>query len=162
MASADQKSMEKGGLWIGRPLPRFEDLRLLRGAGRYTDDINLAGQAYLAMVRSRYAHGIIRKIDRDAARALAQDCDVWLFDEPTAFLDVKNQVDCLRSLDAMVKGGLAALAVLLSWQRTAQSAGIALDIAGAPEALSNLAALYGVESLLATVPASAEHHHARH
>ncbi len=67
-------------------------------------------------------------------------------------------VDCagLSQVDS------SALAVLLSWQRTAQSAGIALDIAGAPEALSNLAALYGVESLLATVPASAEHHHARH
>jgi iron complex transport system ATP-binding protein len=46
------------------------------------------------------------------ARARMQGAQVLLFDEPTAFLDVKNQVDCLRSLDAMVKGGLAALAVL--------------------------------------------------
>ncbi|KMW45068.1 STAS domain-containing protein [Ralstonia insidiosa] len=69
------------------------------------------------------------------------------------------RVDCagLSQVDS------SALAVLLSWQRTAQSAGIAFDIAGAPEALSNLATLYGVESLLVTVPASAEHHHhARH
>ena len=55
---------------IGEAAPRMEDPTLLRGQGRYTDDINLPGQAYLAMVRSRYAHGIIRKIDRDAARAL--------------------------------------------------------------------------------------------
>jgi len=46
------------------------------------------------------------------ARARMQGAKVLLFDEPTAFLDVKNQVDCLRSLDAMVKSGVAALAVL--------------------------------------------------
>ncbi|MBO4228666.1 lipid asymmetry maintenance protein MlaB, partial [Bradyrhizobium neotropicale] len=56
----------------------------------------------------------------------------------------------------------SALAVLLSWQRTAQDAGITLDIAGAPQALSNLATLYGLESLLAIAPAPAAHHHARH
>ncbi len=67
-------------------------------------------------------------------------------------------VDCagLSQVDS------SALAVLLSWERSARAAGIALDIAGAPEALSNLAALYGVESLLAIAPATAAHHHARH
>ena len=29
------------GPFIGRPLPRFEDLRLVRGAGRYTDDMSV-------------------------------------------------------------------------------------------------------------------------
>ena len=68
------------------------------------------------------------------------------------------RIDCagLSQVDS------SALAVLLSWQRTAQAAGVALDIAGAPQALSNLATLYGVESLLAILPAPAEHHHARH
>jgi phospholipid transport system transporter-binding protein len=68
------------------------------------------------------------------------------------------RVDCagLSQVDS------SALAVLLSWQRTAQAAGVALDIAGAPRALSNLATLYGVESLLAIAPASADHPHARH
>lgn len=70
-------------------------------------------------------------------------------------------VDCagLSQVDS------SALAVLLSWQRTAQAVGIALEIAGAPEALSNLATLYGVESLLtplAVKPAAVDHHHARH
>lgn len=46
------------------------------------------------------------------ARARMQGAKVLLFDEPTAFLDVKNQVDCLRSLEAMVRSGVAALAVL--------------------------------------------------
>ena len=47
---------------------------LLRGEGHYTDDLSLPGQAYAVMVRSRYAHGVIRGIDtarraRDAGRA---------------------------------------------------------------------------------------------
>src|ERR1044071_9792517 len=54
---------------IGQPVRRREDLRLLRGAGRYSDDVNLPGQAYAAMVRSPHAHALIRGIDTAAARA---------------------------------------------------------------------------------------------
>ena len=53
---------------IGQPVPRNEDPILLRGQGRYTDDLNLPGQAYAVIVRSRYAHGIINAIDTTEAR----------------------------------------------------------------------------------------------
>ena len=55
---------------IGRPLPRKEDLRLLVGGGRFSDDISLPGQAYAAFVRSPHAHARIRAIDTAAARAM--------------------------------------------------------------------------------------------
>ncbi|HEX2151470.1 MAG TPA: xanthine dehydrogenase family protein molybdopterin-binding subunit, partial [Stellaceae bacterium] len=55
---------------IGQPVPRSEDPVLLRGEGRYSDDWNLPGQAYCWIVRSPYAHGIIRGIDTEAARAV--------------------------------------------------------------------------------------------
>ncbi len=55
---------------IGQPVRRTEDPTLLRGAGRYTDDVNLPGQAYAAIVRSPFAHGTIRAIETAAARAL--------------------------------------------------------------------------------------------
>jgi aerobic carbon-monoxide dehydrogenase large subunit len=55
---------------IGQPVARKEDPTLLRGAGRYTDDVNLAGQAHAVMVRSHIAHGTIGAIDADAARAM--------------------------------------------------------------------------------------------
>ncbi|HEX2887557.1 xanthine dehydrogenase family protein molybdopterin-binding subunit, partial [Vineibacter terrae] len=55
---------------IGQPVPRSEDPKLLRGEGRYTDDINFAGQAYAVMVRSRHAHAILRGIDLAPARAM--------------------------------------------------------------------------------------------
>ncbi|MCC6949612.1 MAG: xanthine dehydrogenase family protein molybdopterin-binding subunit [Bradyrhizobiaceae bacterium] len=58
------------GPFIGRPMLRYEDLRLVRGAGRYTDDISLPNQTYAIFVRSPHAHANIRKIDAARARAL--------------------------------------------------------------------------------------------
>ena len=58
------------GSGIGAPLPRREDLRLVRGAGRYTADENLPGQVYAVMVRSPHAHAVIRAIATDKAWAI--------------------------------------------------------------------------------------------
>jgi carbon-monoxide dehydrogenase large subunit len=55
---------------IGQPVPRKEDLRLVTGKGRYTDDMNLPGQAYAVMVRSPHAHALIRSIDCTEALAV--------------------------------------------------------------------------------------------
>lgn len=54
---------------IGQSLPRTEDLRLLRGVGRYTDDIRLPGQAHLHVLRSPHAAARIGRIDGNAAAA---------------------------------------------------------------------------------------------
>src|SRR6202043_1110199 len=56
---------------IGQPVPRSEDPVLVSGKGRFTDDINLPGQAYCAIVRSHYAHGTIGGIDTSAARGMS-------------------------------------------------------------------------------------------
>ena len=55
---------------IGQPVPRSEDPVLVSGKGSFTDDINLAGQAYAVIVRSHHAHGVIRSIGTSAARAM--------------------------------------------------------------------------------------------
>jgi carbon-monoxide dehydrogenase large subunit len=55
---------------VGRPLRRKEDLRLITGTGRYTDDFNLPRQAYAAMVRSLHPHARIRSVALDRARAM--------------------------------------------------------------------------------------------
>jgi carbon-monoxide dehydrogenase large subunit len=54
---------------IGQPVRRREDPRLLTGRGRYSDDINVPGQAYAVMVRSMHAHARIRSIDVATAMA---------------------------------------------------------------------------------------------
>jgi carbon-monoxide dehydrogenase large subunit len=64
-AADDRLAIEKFA--VGQSVPRREDPMLLRGLGRYTDDVSLPGQAYAVMVRSRNAHGIIRDIDAKAA-----------------------------------------------------------------------------------------------
>jgi len=53
--------------YIGQPLPRFEDLRLLRGAGRYTDDFTYPDQLFAAFVRSPHAHARVIRIATAAA-----------------------------------------------------------------------------------------------
>src|ERR1017187_6293973 len=60
---------ETGFRFIGQPMPRHEDARLLIGAGRFTDDFDFPGQTYAAMVRSPHPHARIAAIDK--ARALA-------------------------------------------------------------------------------------------
>ncbi len=48
--------------WIGRALPRREDARILRGGGRYLDDIEPAGTLHAAFVRSPFARARITGI----------------------------------------------------------------------------------------------------
>ena len=55
---------------VGRPLPRKEDLRLITGKGRFTDDFSLPGQVWAAMVRSPHPHARIVSIDPAAALAM--------------------------------------------------------------------------------------------
>src|ERR1700686_3292112 len=56
-----------GEFAIGQSVLRREDPRLLRGQGRYFDDLKLADQVYAAIVRSPHAHADIRSIDTRAA-----------------------------------------------------------------------------------------------
>ncbi|MFZ0426360.1 MAG: xanthine dehydrogenase family protein molybdopterin-binding subunit [Xanthobacteraceae bacterium] len=58
------------GSGIGQPVRRREDLRLVRGGGRYTADENLPGQVYAVMLRSPHAHARLRAIATDKAKAL--------------------------------------------------------------------------------------------
>ncbi|MFN7425624.1 MAG: hypothetical protein ACK5T2_04190, partial [bacterium] len=58
------------GPYIGRSVQRVEDLRLLRGLGRYADDVALPGMLHAAMLRSSVAHARVRSIDAGAARAM--------------------------------------------------------------------------------------------
>lgn len=55
---------------IGKPVRRSEDPALVQGKGRYSDDIAVEGQLYGVVLRSSHAHGIIKSIDADDARAM--------------------------------------------------------------------------------------------
>ena len=53
-----------------RAVERVEDLRFLRGRGRFVDDVSVEGLAHAAIVRSQVAHGVVRTVDVAAARAM--------------------------------------------------------------------------------------------
>jgi carbon-monoxide dehydrogenase large subunit len=56
--------------FIGKPMRRAEDERLVKGQGRFSDDFVLDRQAYAAMVRSPHPHARIRGIDSSGALKL--------------------------------------------------------------------------------------------
>ena len=54
--------------WVGRAIPRLEDDSLLRGAGRYIDDLSAPpGTCDAAILRSQYAHARVVRLDTTAA-----------------------------------------------------------------------------------------------
>ena len=56
--------------WVGQALPRKEENRLLRGRGRFADDIKMREMLYLRFVRSPFAHAKILSLDIRAAEKL--------------------------------------------------------------------------------------------
>lgn len=61
----DAAGLQQG---IGAPVRRIEDLRLLTGNGRFSDDVNAPGQVHAVIVRSVHAHARIDAIDTDSAK----------------------------------------------------------------------------------------------
>jgi len=56
--------------WVGQALPRLEDEALLRGQGRFIDDLEpVANAGHAAIVRSQFAHARVRAVDVSAALA---------------------------------------------------------------------------------------------
>ena len=58
-----------GQFAIGQPVPRFEDPRLVKGAGHYIADMVFPGMAYGYVLRSPHAHARIRSINTTKAKA---------------------------------------------------------------------------------------------
>ena len=56
--------------YVGRPIKRVEDPKLITGSDPYVNDFKLAGAVYLTFVRSPHAHAVLKSIDTKAARAV--------------------------------------------------------------------------------------------
>ncbi len=55
---------------VGERVPRIEDEALLRGAGRYVDDLQVPGMLHAAFVRSTAPHARLVRIDASAAMGM--------------------------------------------------------------------------------------------
>ena len=57
--------------WVGQAVQRVEDERLLKGQGQYIADLRRDGMLHAVMLRSPVAHGVLRGIDYQKAKAMA-------------------------------------------------------------------------------------------
>ncbi len=94
-ASGDTAHLTFG---VGQPVHRREDPVLVRGEGRYTDDLRVEGQVYAAFVRSPHAHGTISAIDAEAARDMPGVLGIYTGHDLTAYHAFTNGMP-LKSRD---------------------------------------------------------------
>jgi len=76
---------------------RVEDFRLTTGKGQYTDDLNLPGQVYGYVLRSPFAHALIRSLDSTVARGAPGVLGVITSADLEA--EEANSIPCLVPLD---------------------------------------------------------------
>src|SRR5262249_22620267 len=67
--------------FVGRSVPRLEDMPLVTGRGRFAADISFPHQLHMYVVRSTRAHGTISTIDVEAALAHPGVVAVWTFND---------------------------------------------------------------------------------
>ena len=72
--------------YVGAPVERVEDLRLITGKGRFTGDLRPDGSWTAHFLRSPYAHARWSKLDVSSARAMAGVHAVFSFDDLPANL----------------------------------------------------------------------------
>src|SRR6516165_9798166 len=58
------------GSALGAAIKRIEDPRLMTGSARYLADLQMAGMGHVAVLRSPFAHALIRSISTERAAAL--------------------------------------------------------------------------------------------
>ena len=66
---------------FGARIKRIEDPALLRGRGRFVDDIRLPGMLHAAFVRSDHAHAVIREVSTAAALTIEGVRGAWVMDD---------------------------------------------------------------------------------
>ncbi|WP_336156616.1 xanthine dehydrogenase family protein molybdopterin-binding subunit [Amycolatopsis sp. VC5-11] len=87
--------------WIGRPMARVEDDRLLRGQGRYVDDLALPHALEAAFLRSPEAHARVVSVDVSAALAAPGVTAVWTGE------DLADLAPLLNREELRIPAGLA-------------------------------------------------------
>src|ERR1700737_5199805 len=64
------KAAHVAAKWVGQPIRRKEEDRLVRGKGIFVDDQKLTGMLHIRFVRSSYGHAKIARLDVSKAAAL--------------------------------------------------------------------------------------------
>lgn len=94
---------------IGEPIVRQEDARLLRGRGRFVDDVHVDGMLHAALFRSSWPHGRIRNIDVAAAAALPGVVGVFTLPDFSAFLKpIRSRIAAMPGFENFLQLPLAS------------------------------------------------------
>jgi carbon-monoxide dehydrogenase large subunit len=122
--------------YIGQPLKRIEDRRLLTGTGRYVDDIRLPGLLHVAFARSPHAHARLRRLAVQRAReapgvvAVVTGADVRHLGPPPVnriFADMKVPPQAILAEAAAHAVGAPVAAVVAASPYQARDAVEAID-----------------------------------
>jgi carbon-monoxide dehydrogenase large subunit len=96
---------------IGSPIDRLEDDRLLRGAGRFVDDLHAPDLLHAVVLRSAVAHGRLRRIEAAAARSMPGVVAVITADEVRSHCArvpvIPMRLDALPQLEPFVQPVIA-------------------------------------------------------
>ncbi len=92
-----------GAKYFGAAVRRREDPRLLRGEGRYLDDVKVAGLLHAAFLRSPHAHAALRAVRADRARSAPGVAAVF------TFADLERWMKPLPLFGAVPPGRSAAI-----------------------------------------------------
>lgn len=146
--SAGPSAMELPRL-LGRAVARTEDPDLLRGVGRYVDDLAVEGCLYLSFARSHVSHGLIRQVDVSEARLLPGVVDAFVASDlglplMSGFASLNEQ--CGRpplAIDRVRFVGEAVVAVLAETRAAAEDAidNVVIDVDPLGAVVDPLAAL---------------------
>jgi carbon-monoxide dehydrogenase large subunit len=136
---------------IGARLPRLEDEPLLRGKGRFVDDIAVPGVLHAAFVRSPHPHALIRAIAREAALALPGVHAVLALDDLAPVLARRRMLRHSNSGTALDKLWAFALA---DGEASYVGEAVALVLAESRYAAEDAAALAAVD--YEVLPAAAD------
>ena len=126
---------------FGQSVKRLEDPDLLRGKGRFVDDISLPNMLEAAFVRSPHAHASIRAIDKTAALALPGVHAVLTMADLRPFLKAERLAVALPSpsfiqyldrpilaIDEVVHVGEAVAVIIADDRYIAEDAATLLDL----------------------------------
>jgi carbon-monoxide dehydrogenase large subunit len=125
------------GSFVGRPLRRREDERILRGSARYLDDIDPPGAAQVAFVRSPFAHARIGGIEVPAELAgvirviTSADLEGSVNDLPVQGIDggqVSDEGHPLLARDEVRYAGQPVAAVLADSRALAEDAAELIEV----------------------------------
>lgn len=122
---------------LGSPLRRREDAALLTGRGRFVDDLDVAGTAFVAFARSPYAKARIGRVDSARATSLQGVLAVVTADDLRALPDMPLNVRAPGMLvppnpvlarDTVNAVGIGVAAVVAETRAAAEDAAAAIEI----------------------------------